>query len=103
MLNEYTWTKMRIVKRGWKIGSNGRNLHWYNVIKDGDSETTPIHWVKVDEWRCTDILYIDQDPEIKDAQLKELERWSEYKFFEDEPKGNQSFRITQKYSDGKRT
>ena len=23
---------------------------------------------------------VDQDPEIKDAQLKELERWSEYSF-----------------------
>ena len=29
----------------------GGNLHCYNVIKDGDCETTPIHWVKVDEWK----------------------------------------------------
>ena len=31
---------------------------------------------------------VDQDPEIKDAQLKELERWSEYTVFENVPKRN---------------
>ena len=47
-----------------------------------------------------------KDPKIKDAQLIDLERWSEYKVFEDVPKRNQSFittqwLITQKYIDGK--
>ena len=31
---------------------------------------------------------VDQDPEIKDAQLKELERRSEYTVFENVPKRN---------------
>ena len=34
------------------------------------------------------IYCVDQDPEIKDAQLKELERWSEYTVFEKVPKRN---------------
>jgi hypothetical protein len=51
LLYESIWVKMRVVNRGWKIGNKGRNLHCYNVIKDGDCETTPIHWVKVDEWK----------------------------------------------------
>ena len=29
----------------------GQEPPCYNVIKDGDCETTPIHWVKVDEWK----------------------------------------------------
>ena len=49
-----------------------------HVIKDGDCETTPIHLAKGGTLTCKLIscrsCTSDQDPEIKDAQLTDLER-----------------------------
>ena len=104
---ESTWNKMSEQKLEDRAVQPPLVQH---VIKDGDCETTPIHLAKGGTLTCKLIscrsCTSDQDPETKNAQLTDLERWIEYNVFEDVPKRNQSFittqwLITQKYIDGK--
>ena len=72
---ESTWNKMSEQKLEDRAVQPPLVQH---VIKDGDCETTPIHLAKGGTLTCKLIscrsCTSDQDPEIKDAQLTDLER-----------------------------
>ena len=106
------WLKYRIISRGWKVNSKGcNNEYWYNVLKDGDVDATSIYWKDVSKWKTIPeevlISYADDDPDATEAKLNELQRWNDFKVFEEVQKLNQHYVtcqwvMTQKYIDGKR-
>ena len=111
--DDQEWQKLRIVKRGGKVG--GKHEKWFNVYdaNNDDPKIFSVDWDRVVRWKQVpeEVLLStrsnSEDPAIIEAKMTELDLWKKHKVYEEVENKHQDcisvqWVITQKYIDAKR-